>query len=152
MTDSSLSGLAILLGIALYPFFANHLPNQRQNASAVIGVVLLGFLILGYGTYPEMNHASPLHAALQVASFLFFGCAFLGRKRGVIAAERSALLPFAIGCITAIADMFIESALAYTLFVGVQAACLMGITKTYGTLPKVTLFKRPYTSDCCTAP
>lgn len=133
-----------MLGIALYPFFANHLPNQRQNASAVIGVVLLGFLILGYGTYPEMNHASPLHAALQVASFLFFGCAFLGRKRGVIAAERSALVPFAIGCIAAIADMFIESALAYTLFVGVQAACLMGITKTYGTLPKVTLFKAIY--------
>ena len=47
MTDSSLSGLAVLLGIALYPFFANHLPNQRQNAAAVIGVVLLGFIILG---------------------------------------------------------------------------------------------------------
>ena len=134
----------MLLGIALYPFFANRLLNQRQNASAVIGVVLLGFLVLGFETHPEMSHASPLHAGFQVASFLFFGCAFLGRKRGVVAAERSALIPFAVGCIASIADMFIESALAYTLCVGVQGACLLGIIKTYGSLPKVTLFKAIY--------
>lgn len=144
MTDSSLSGLAVLLGIALYPFFANHLPNQRQNAAAVIGVVLLGFVILGYNTPQELEHGTPFHAALQAASFLFFGSAFLGRKRGVVAAERSALVPFAIGCITAIADMFTTSGLVYTAFITVQAVCLLAITKTYSNLPKVTLIKAVY--------
>jgi len=133
-----------LLGIALYPFFANHLLNQRQNAAAVIGVVVLGFLVLGHETFPELSHGSASHTGLQFISFLFFGCAFLGRKRGVVAAERSALVPFAIACICAIADMFIESGLAYTLFIGVQAACLMAITKTYSNLPKVTLIKAVY--------
>lgn len=146
MTDSSLSGLAVLLGIALYPFFANHLPNQRQNAAAVIGVVLLGFVILGHNTLQVLQHGTPIHAALQAASFLFFGSAFLGRKRGVVAAERSALVPFSIGCITAIADMFTTSGLVYTAFITVQAVCLLAITKTYSNLPKVTLIKAVYFS------
>ena len=146
MTDSSLSGLAVLLGIALYPFFANHLPNQRQNAAAVIGVVLLGFVILGHDTQQVLQHGTPVHAALQAASFLFFGSAFLGRKRGIVAAERSALVPFSIACITAIADMFTTSGLVYTAFIGVQAICLLAITKTYSNLPKVTLIKAVYFS------
>jgi hypothetical protein len=81
MTDSSLSGLAVLLGIALYPFFANHLPNQRQNAAAVIGVVLLGFVILGHDTQQVLQHGTPVHAALQAASFLFFWKRFSWAKK-----------------------------------------------------------------------
>jgi signal transduction histidine kinase len=146
MTDSSLSGLAVLLGIALYPFFANHLPNQRQNAAAVIGVVLLGFIILGFDTQPVLQHGDPVHAAFQLLSFLFFGSAFLGRKRGLVSAERSALVPFSIACITALADMFTTSGLVYTVFIGIQAVCLLTITKTYSNLPKVTLIKAVYFS------
>ncbi|KYP11212.1 MAG: hypothetical protein A0129_08885 [Limnobacter sp. CACIAM 66H1] len=146
MTDSSLSGLAVLLGVALYPFFANHLPNQRQNAAAVIGVVLLGFVILGYDTRQELHHGTPVHAALQTASFLFFGSAFLGRKRGVVAAERSALVPFLIGSVTAIANMFTTSGLVYVAFICIQALCLLAITKTYSNLPKINLIKAVYFS------
>jgi len=134
------------MGIALYPFFANHLPNQRKNAAAVIGVVMLGFFVLGYGTHQELEHGSSIHAALQVLSFLFFATAFLGRKRGAISADRSPMVPFSIGCLAAVADIFTASGLVYTAFVLVQAICLLAIIKTYSDLPKVTLIKAIYFS------
>jgi signal transduction histidine kinase len=146
MTDSSLSGLAVLLGIALYPFFANHIPNQRQNAAAVIGAVLLGFIVLGHTSFQALEHGSVAHAAVQGASFLFFAYAFLGRKRGLVSADRSPSVPFSVGCLAALADMFTASGLVYTVFVLVQAICLLAIIKTYRELPKVTLIKAIYFS------
>lgn len=146
MTFSSFTVLAILLGVALYPFFANHLPNQRQNASAVIGVVMLGFIVFGHDTIPEIAHGTPQHAALQVLSFLFFGSGFLGRKRGDLDAEKSALLPFSIGIFTAAADVLATSITAQLLLISVQFACLLAITNTYNGLHKVTFIKAVYFS------
>ncbi|WP_334118084.1 ATP-binding protein [Limnobacter sp.] len=146
MTLSSFPVLAILLGIALYPFFANHLPNQRQNASAVIGVVLMGFLVLSHETITEIAHGTPQHAALLMLSFLFFGNGFLGRKRGDITAEGSALLPFGMGVFLAAADILATSLIAQMLLITVQLACLLAITRTYNNLPKVTLLKAAYFS------
>lgn len=144
MIDITLTALAILLGMSLYPFFANHLPNQRQNAAAVIGVILLGFALFGDNLVPSLTHGEPVHAALLVLSFLFFGSAYLGRKRGTVAAERSALLPFAIGCVITLAEMVTGSGTLYAGLVSIQAICLLAITKTYSNLPKVTLIKAVY--------
>ena len=146
MTNSSLAGLAILLGIALYPFFSNHLPNQRQNASAVIGVLLLGFLLMGYDVFPELQHGMPMHVGLQLLSFLFFASAFLGRKRGVVSAEKSALIPFGIGVLSVFPDILVTTWEIHAALIAVQAICLLAITKTYSSLPKVTLIKAVYFS------
>jgi hypothetical protein len=146
MTFSSFTVLAVLLGIALYPFFANHLPNQRQNASAVIGVVLLGFIVFGSETIPEIAQGTPQYAALQVLAFLFFASGFLGRKLGEEGAERSALIPFGIGIFTAIANVLITSISAQLFLTVVQFACLLAITRTYNNLHKVTFTKAIYFS------
>lgn len=144
MINSSITALAILLGISLYPFFSNHLPNQRQNAAAVIGVVLLGFMIVGYGEIAELEQAMPVHVALQVLSFLFFASAFLGRRRGTVSAERSALLPFGIGVLAASADILANTWEVHATLFTVQALCLLAMTKTYDNLPRVTLIKAVY--------
>lgn len=144
MINSSITALAILLGISIYPFFANHLPNQRQNASAVIGVVLLGCLIFGHGSLDQLEHAMPAHVALNVLSFLFFAAGFLGRRRGTVVAEKSALLPFGIGVIAAAIDVFANLWEVHAVLFTIQAICLLAITKTYSNLPKITLFKAAY--------
>jgi signal transduction histidine kinase len=142
----SFIALAMLLGVATYPFFANHLPNQRQNASAVIGVLLLGFLVFGHESFHELVPNTPLHAALKLLSFLFFACAFMGRRRGKIGAEKSSLLPFAIGCLAALASAPGEIPMFSLSMIVVQTLCLLAITKSYSNLPKITLIKAVYFS------
>lgn len=146
MISTSLTALVVLLGIALYPFFANHLPNQRQNAGAVIGVILLGIPILAADAISGTAHGSPLHSALMTLSFLFFGSAFLGRRRGLRTAEKSALLPFGIAVIATALDPITRTPEAYAALVAVQAACLLAITRSYSNLPKVVLYKATYFS------
>ena len=146
MISTSLTALVVLLGIALYPFFANHLPNQRQNAGAVIGVILLGIPILAVDSLPEAAHGTPFHSGLMVLSFLFFGSAFLGRRRGFVTAEKSALLPFGIAVVVTMMDAIAKTPEAYSALVAVQAACLLAITKSYLNLPKVILLKAIYFS------
>lgn len=144
MILTSLTALLVLLGIALYPFFANHLPNQRQNASAVIGVVLLGIPILAADSLPQAAHGTPFHTGLMVLSFLFFGGAFLGRRRGFIKSEKSALLPFGIALIATTLDAIAKTPEAYAALVAVQATCLLAITKGYSNPPKVIVLKAAY--------
>ena len=146
MTYSAVTGLAILLGIALYPFFSNHLPNQRQNASAVIGILLLGFMIFGHETSQEFQHREPIHVGLQVLSFIFFASAFLGRRRGEITPGTSSLVPFGIGVIAVLPDIFATTWETHVALIGVQAICLLAIIKTYFNLPAVTLIKAAYFS------
>lgn len=142
----SFTALAMLLGIATYPFFANHLPNQRQNACAVIGILLLGFLVFGHENFTELAPNTPLHAGLKLMSFLFFACAFLGRRRGKVGAEKSALLPFGIGCLAALASAPGEIPGFSLCMIVLQTLCLLGITKSYSNLPKITLIKAVYFS------
>jgi signal transduction histidine kinase len=142
----SFTALAMLLGIATYPFFANHLPNQRQNACAVIGILLLGFLVFGHERFAELAPNTPLHAALKLLSFLFFACAFLGRRRGKVGAEKSALLPFGIGCLAALASAPGEVPEFSLTMIALQTFCLLAITHSYSNLPKITLVKAVYFS------
>jgi len=146
MISTPLTALVILLGIALYPFFANHLPNQRQNAAAVIGVILLGIPILAANTLPETMHGTPLHSGLMVLSFLFFGGAFLGRRRGFVIAERSALPPFSIALVATMLDSLANTPEAYAALVAVQAVCLFAMTTSYSNMPKFVLLKAAYFS------
>jgi len=146
MISTSLTALVVLLGIALYPFFANHLPNQRQNAGAVIGVILLGIPIVAADTLPQTGHGTPVHSALMVLSFLFFGSAFLGRRRGFMTAEKSALLPFGVAMIATMLDAITHTPETYLALVAVQAICLLAITKSYQNLPKVILLKAVFFS------
>lgn len=142
----SFTALAMLLGIATYPFFANHLPNQRQNACAVIGILLLGFLVFGHANFAELGPTTPLHAALKLLSFLFFACAFMGRRRGKVGAGKSALLPFGIGCLAALASAPGEIPEFSLAMIVIQTFCLLAITHSYSNLPKITLIKAVYFS------
>ena len=146
MTFSSFTVLAVLLGIALYPFLANHLPNQRQNASAVIGVVLLGFIVFNNNSFPEFVAGAPEHAALQIMSFLFFANSFLGRKQGNIQADKSALVPFIAGFFAAITCQLTTAVPAQVFLTAVQGLCLVAITRTYDHLHEATLTKAVYFS------
>lgn len=136
----------MLLGIATYPFFANHLPNQRQNACAVIGILLLGFLVFGHENFAELAPNTPLHAGLKLLSFLFFACAFLGRRRGKVGAEKSAFMPFGVGCLAALASAPGEVPGFSLCMIALQTFCLLAITKSYSNLPKITLVKAVYFS------
>lgn len=113
MIESTFLALALVIGMALYPFFANRLPNQRQNAAAVIGVALLGFAILGDDAVPSLGHGTPLHAVMMVLSFVFFAGAFVGRKRGKVMSLRAGVLPFLAGCLVAVVGLFAASAQVY---------------------------------------
>lgn len=146
MISTPLTALVVLLGIALYPFFANHLPNQRQNAGAVIGVILLGIPIVAADALPQTGHGTPIHSALMMLSFLFFGSAFLGRRRGFMTAEKSALLPFGLAMIATMLDAITHTPETYLALVAVQAICLLAITKSYQNLPKVILLKAVFFS------
>lgn len=144
MISTSLTALVVLLGIALYPFFANHLPNQRQNAGAVIGVILLGIPILAVDSLPQTAHGTPFHSGLMILSFLFFGSAFLGRRRGFMTDEKSAMLPFGIAVIATMLDAIASTPEAYVALVAVQAICLVTITRSYSNLPRMILLKAVY--------
>lgn len=144
MTNNLHFGLAILLGLAFYPFFANYLPNQRQNSSAVIGVILLGIIMWGHGEAPNFEHGAPFNAALHLTSFLFFACAYLGRKRGIVVAERSPILYLSIGCIAAIIDALAMSGVVSIVLAFVQVTCFIAIAKTYSHVPKIILMKASF--------
>lgn len=146
MMPYSFTALAMLLGIATYPLFTNHLPNQRQNACAVIGILLLGFLVFGHEMFSELGPNTLQHATLKLLSFLFFACAFLGRRRGKVGAEKSALVPFGIGCLAALASGPGEVPEFSLALIAVQTLCLLAITKSYSNLPKITLVKAVYFS------
>lgn len=139
--DSSLTALAIILGMALYPFFSNNLTHQRQNASAVIGVVLQGFVLLGHGALLEVELGSPVSGGFQFFSYLFFGAAYLGRTQGVVKPNHGALLPYVTGAMAAFIAMFSMSALVHFTVVAIQASCLLAITKSYRKLPSFILVK-----------
>ncbi|HEX4842432.1 MAG TPA: HAMP domain-containing sensor histidine kinase [Limnobacter sp.] len=136
--------MSVLLGAALYPFFSNHMPNQRQNAAAVIGSLLLGFLVFGYNEYENLRPGEASYSALFVLSFLFFSSAFLKRRRGKVRAEHMAYGPFFAGLVASAIGSTQGTLESQLLVAAVQWICLMAILRSYGSLPNVTRYKAVY--------
>lgn len=137
--------IAVLLGTALYPFFSNHLPNQRQNASAVIGVLFFGVFVLGAGEYESLLHGQPLHAGIEVLSFLFFGAAFLHRTRGKFRLHTMSYIPYFLGVGAACADPLVAGLGLQIGVVALQGVCLVVMIKAYGNrIQTVTKVKAYY--------
>ncbi|HEX4879269.1 MAG TPA: HAMP domain-containing sensor histidine kinase, partial [Limnobacter sp.] len=136
--------MAMLMGAALYPFFSNHMPNQRQNAAAVIGSVLLGLMVFGQFEFSSLGPGQPLHYAVSLLSFLFFASAFLKRRRGKVLAAKMAYGPFFCGVVLSAADAIPSNPGLELLLVFAQWVCLALIVKSYGNLPSITRYKALY--------
>ncbi|HEX4917818.1 MAG TPA: HAMP domain-containing sensor histidine kinase [Limnobacter sp.] len=136
--------MAVMLGAALYPFFSNHMPNQRQNAAAVIGSLLLGVLIVGHGEYADLRQGGPMQAGLLLLSFLFFSSAFLKRRRGKVKAEYMAYGPFAVGLLLSVLAGIPGTQEMHVMVATGQWVCLIMILKSYGSLPRITQYKAIY--------
>lgn len=70
----------------------------------------------------------------------------MGRRRGKVGAEKSALLPFGIGCLAALASAPGEIPEFSLAMIVLQTFCLLAITHSYSNLPKITLVKAVYFS------